>query len=230
MKSDILFPPVSTTTPTLLYTPSAASSVPQLSREYLPALRIARYTTKDQPQECLTIYDGLTFSASAQLLHNLTDADDHQHFALLTARDTTSSLHRHGQAQVTERPTVADIRVNQNASASSVRGPVILSVMMRVRDGADAIELDRWYEEEHVGLLAKIPGWKRTTRWIRIAADGCARKGGLGNEIELLALHEFEAQNGLDGPEHLASKSTKWRDRAWTLVRATQRRLLYLEE
>jgi len=211
--------------------------VPQLSRDFLQALRVARYTTQDQPEERLTIYDGLTFSASAQVLQSLTDANDHEHFALLTARDTESLLHT--QAQVTGRPSADDIRVNHNASASasSVRGPVILSVMMRVRDGADALELDQWYEEEHVGLLSKIRGWKRTTRWIRIAADGSAwttdeveNEDENENEIELLALHEFEAENGLGGPEHLASKSTEWRDRAWRVVRGTRRRVLELEE
>lgn len=226
----MLFPPASTTTPILLCTSSAATSVCQLSRESIQALRIAQYTTQDQPQECLTIYDGLTFSESAQLVQALTGADDYQHFALLTARDITSPLHTRGQAQATERPTATYTRVNQSASASSARGPVILSVMMRVHDGADAIELDRWYEEEHVGLLARIPGWKRTTRWLRIAAHGGAWKGESDDEIELLALHEFEAQNELDGPEHLASKSTKWRDRAWTIVRGSRRRVLKLEE
>ena len=129
MKSNMLFPLASTTTPILLCTSSAATSVPQLSRESLQALRIARYTTQDQPQECLTTYGGLTFSASAQLLQVLIGADDLQHFALLTARDITSPLYTRRQAQATERPTATHIRVNQSASASSARGPVMLSVI-----------------------------------------------------------------------------------------------------
>jgi len=233
----MLSPPISTTSPTLLCTQSAATLVPQLSPDFPQTLRIAQYKSQDQPEERVTIYDGLTLSASAQLLQTLSHANDHEHFVLLTARDTTteSPLHIHGRAQVTERPTLDDIRVSLNATASSPRGPVLLSVTMRVRSGADAMELDRWYEEEHIGLLARIPGWKRTTRWIRIAADGSAWKRGvlkskIEDEIELLALHEFEAENGLGGPEHLASRSTEWRDRVWRVVKGTRRRVLEVEE
>ncbi|EEY19567.1 conserved hypothetical protein [Verticillium alfalfae VaMs.102] len=66
-------------------------------------------------------------------------------------------------------------------------------------------EYKKWFEEEHMGLLAKVPGWLRT-RFMKTST--------IENEGRTiyLSIHEYAKENGLGGPEHQASMSTKWRD------------------
>jgi 3-oxoadipate enol-lactonase len=60
--------------------------------------------------------------------------------------------------------------------------------------------------QEHIEDISKIPGWIRSRRFRLASGDG-----GQKGIKELLALHEFERDNGLDGPEHQYAKSRPWR-------------------
>ncbi|MCJ1317441.1 hypothetical protein MMC15_002766 [Xylographa vitiligo] len=64
-------------------------------------------------------------------------------------------------------------------------------------------ELQSWYTDEHIPLLAKIPGWRRT-RLFRTSVVESAP------EVEYLAVHDYSSTNGLGGPEWKASVSTPW--------------------
>ena len=55
-------------------------------------------------------------------------------------------------------------------------------------------------------MLARIPGWQRSRRYVTSVIDPKAPR-------EYLALHEFAPVNGLGGPEHKASIDTPWRNR-----------------
>lgn len=84
-------------------------------------------------------------------------------------------------------------------------GAVLLSVSMSVRaEGED--DFNRWYNEEHIPMLARIPGWQRSRRYVTSVIDPKAPR-------EYLALHEFAPVNGLGGPEYKASIDTPWRNR-----------------
>ena len=110
----------------------------------------------------------------------------------------------------------------------STPAPFMMSVAFVVPD-AHVPELHRWYEEvcsptlqpattltqpqEHTHDLQQIPGWQRSRRFQLI--DSTDLKTG---HTELLAVHEFGAVNGLDGPEHELAKLKPWRNRILTLV------------
>lgn len=81
--------------------------------------------------------------------------------------------------------------------------------------------LYKWYDEEHVPMLAKVPGWLRT-RVFRTAT-------GLDKEAPLkyLVLHDYARENGLGGPEYQAAVSTKWRDDVFAKVIAHKHRRVY---
>ncbi|MCJ1415031.1 hypothetical protein MMC32_001361 [Xylographa parallela] len=64
-------------------------------------------------------------------------------------------------------------------------------------------ELQRWYADEHIPLLAKIPGWRRTRLFQTAAVERAPA-------TEYLAVHEYSPANGLGGPEWTASVSTPW--------------------
>ena len=99
----------------------------------------------------------------------------------------------------------ADYRPLDSQPDPHSAGAVLLSVSMSVRaEGED--DFNRWYNEEHIPMLARIPGWQRSRRYVTSVIDPKAPR-------EYLALHEFAPVNGLGGPEHKASIDTPWRNR-----------------
>jgi pimeloyl-ACP methyl ester carboxylesterase len=93
---------------------------------------------------------------------------------------------------------------------------------MRVNE-ADLEDFDNWYEHEHTDMLSKIPGWLRSRRF-RMVVGGLKGMPPHG-QIECLAVHDFEAQNGLNGPEHQAAIDTPWRTRIMDKILTKERRL-----
>lgn len=112
-------------------------------------------------------------------------------------------------------------------SSVSTRGdfagpaPVQVAVSMRVNE-PDLAEFDKWYEEEHTGMLSKIPGWLRTRRF-KLVVGGLKGMPPAG-QVECLALHDFEEKNGLNGPEHKAAQDTPWRTKTLGKVVSKERR------
>ena len=83
-------------------------------------------------------------------------------------------------------------------------GNVMIAVLLDLHPGADkTAELDRWYREEHIDMLSKVPGWLRTRRFVTSSIDTKA-------PIEHLALHEYTPSNGLNGPQFKAAITSKW--------------------
>ncbi|THX95839.1 alpha/beta hydrolase [Aureobasidium pullulans] len=83
------------------------------------------------------------------------------------------------------------------------RGNVMVSVRLSLKQGKDGKELDKWYEEEHIDMLAKVKGWLRTRRYVTAAIDN-------KDEVEYMALHEYAPENGLGGDEFKAAVETPW--------------------
>ncbi|KII90350.1 hypothetical protein PLICRDRAFT_123391 [Plicaturopsis crispa FD-325 SS-3] len=128
------------------------------------------------------------------------------------------------EESVMNRLDILDRRVYTCVSSRGVvvsAAPILVSVEMRIAEGDEA-RLDKWYEEEHIPLLAMIPGWQRTRRFRQVSDNA---------QVELLALHEYTEDNGLGGPEHTHAISTPWRTEVQSLVESLQRRtyVLYRE-
>jgi hypothetical protein len=70
---------------------------------------------------------------------------------------------------------------------------------------AERADFDGWYEEEHVPLLMKVPGWLRVRRYL-------VRPGFDGPSWSHLALHELASPEVLDAPEREAARNTPRRD------------------
>lgn len=102
-------------------------------------------------------------------------------------------------------------------------GNVMVAVFLELKegDGTEA-ELAKWYNEEHVSLLMKVPGWRRTRRFVTSYLDLQD-----GRKKEFLALHEYAPQNGLGGPEFVAATSTKWNEKIYAEVVERKRRRVY---
>lgn len=62
-----------------------------------------------------------------------------------------------------------------------------------------------WYDEEHVKLLSKVPGWRSSARY-QLAVSF----GSLKGVPPYLAVHFYDEKNGLGGPEWRKSVETEW--------------------
>lgn len=99
-------------------------------------------------------------------------------------------------------------------------GNVMISVLFTLKPGQDPEELTRWYNEEHISMLQKVPGWRRTRRFKTSSVDPKP-------DTEYLALHEYDPENGLDGPEFQAAISTPWTKKIYTEFVANRTRRRY---
>ncbi|KAI1788035.1 hypothetical protein LXA43DRAFT_670343 [Ganoderma leucocontextum] len=92
-------------------------------------------------------------------------------------------------------------------------GPYMSSVAMDIPDEHVA-EFHKWYDEEHIPLFSKIPGWVRTRRFV--FEEGAARgteeslKPEGGRPQTFIALHEWETPDAVGSEEYKAAVSTPW--------------------
>jgi pimeloyl-ACP methyl ester carboxylesterase len=88
-------------------------------------------------------------------------------------------------------------------------GLVLVSVEVSLKPGVEGAEeaVTKWYAEEHIPMLSKIPGWLRS----RVFRTPSVIEGATGS-VSIVTLHEYARENGLEGPEHKAAMSTPWRD------------------
>ncbi|ERS95485.1 hypothetical protein HMPREF1624_08001 [Sporothrix schenckii ATCC 58251] len=116
-----------------------------------------------------------------------------------------------------------------NQSDSAVDGTVLVYVDVTLNETAETAEkaeaeLVRWYEEEHFGMLTKVPGWLRTRRFrtssLDLPPNGTA-------PLRIITLHEYKATNGLGGPAHKASMDTPWRTDVFSKYVANKGRRTY---
>jgi pimeloyl-ACP methyl ester carboxylesterase len=111
----------------------------------------------------------------------------------------------------------------QEVGVAERNGNVLVAVSLSLKDGKDGEELDRWYDEEHIDMLSKVPGWLRTRRFV----TSSILEGKEGTEY--LALHEYSPENGVDGEKYRAATSTQWaRDIMANLVKEKKRRVYNL--
>jgi pimeloyl-ACP methyl ester carboxylesterase len=98
---------------------------------------------------------------------------------------------------------------SEHSKTPGYSGPAAVNtwVSMIVKE-EDLEAFDKWYEEEHVAMLSQIPGWLRTRRF-RMLVGGIKGMPPTG-QVECLAVHDFEENNGLNGPEHQAAANTPW--------------------
>lgn len=107
----------------------------------------------------------------------------------------------------------------ENISAEG-QGRVMVSVSFFLKPGASAEELGKWYEDEHVPMLSKVPGWLRSRRFVSSTVEP-------KDEIEYMALHEYEPQNGLGGAEFKAATTTEWTKKIYETIIKERRRRVY---
>ena len=110
--------------------------------------------------------------------------------------------------------------VSSNGSISQTATAIMVTVSVEI-PVKDLPEFDRWYEEEHIQMLTRIPGWMRSRRFRLF--DSVEQRDDPGGLVQCLAIHEYHETNGLGGPEHKASMSTPWREKMRPLIMTGKR-------
>jgi len=97
------------------------------------------------------------------------------------------------------------------ASDADFPAKFVLYAAMEVKpEGED--EFNKWYEEEHVPMLSKIPGWLRSRRYV---LESNLVKGTVEPEVvvgKYIAVHDFSKGGFMESAEFKAAISTPWRD------------------
>lgn len=97
-------------------------------------------------------------------------------------------------------------------SVPSYSGPAPVQLTVSATFNESDIEaFDKWYDEEHAGLISKVPGWLRTRRLRTIVGGPDERPPA--RQVECFAVHDFAESNGINGPEHTAAQDTEWGSR-----------------
>ncbi|KAJ3716126.1 hypothetical protein C8R42DRAFT_645459 [Lentinula raphanica] len=97
------------------------------------------------------------------------------------------------------------------ASSSEFPPKFVFYASLDVKPEGEA-EFNKWYEEEHIPLISKTPGWLRSRRYI---LSNSATRGSVAPEVNVckyIAIHDFSAGGYMDTPEMKAALSTPWRD------------------
>lgn len=97
----------------------------------------------------------------------------------------------------------------EKLSDADAEGRVLVSVEVELKGDEAAAEKEvvKWYVDEHIPMLAKIPGWLRS----RVLRTPSVIEDGAAAVRKIVTLHEYSRENGLDGPEHKAAMDTPWR-------------------
>ncbi len=99
----------------------------------------------------------------------------------------------------------------RNGDVDKAYGVTLIVVGVRLRhDSPEAeAEWDRWYKEDHLPPLRKVPGWLRTRRYrTSVIEDVPPEAVQRCSTIEYLTLNEFAPGTAIGGPEHqIAIKS-----------------------
>ncbi|CDO68428.1 hypothetical protein BN946_scf184707.g9 [Trametes cinnabarina] len=116
-------------------------------------------------------------------------------------------------------------------------GPVMSIVEFEVKPEVSGAEgdMNRWYDEEHVLLLSKIPGWVRSRRFVLVNRTAMGPWAEDERQLKYLVIHEWESADVFERPDFKAAWETEWtkrvlenvvlhRHRRLTLMRAWDRK------
>ncbi|KAF8587521.1 hypothetical protein K439DRAFT_1385802 [Ramaria rubella] len=109
--------------------------------------------------------------------------------------------------------TQISARTHPETPPFALPGKYLLVVQMETSAEAD-LDFNKWYEEEHMGLLEKVPGWLRGRRYKflnQTELGGKADKTKTVPAMTYLAVHEFNRSDWAELPEFKHAGSTPWR-------------------
>lgn len=101
------------------------------------------------------------------------------------------------------------------------KGNMLVTVCFKIKPGTEE-KLNKWYNEEHIDMLSKVPGWRRSRRFVTSSVLNPSDE-----EKEYLALHEYAPENGMGGPEFKAATSSDFAKDVYATVVSGRVRRVY---
>ncbi|KAF9023328.1 hypothetical protein BDZ89DRAFT_955797 [Hymenopellis radicata] len=184
---------------------------------YLTAIRYK--ATDEQKPSWLTLYDLSTpedANCPAYLaLRNKASAEEE------IIMPSLQSLSRRVYQQI-------GVYTHPSATPASFPGKFVLMVGLEVtREGED--ELNKWYDEEHMGMLQKIPGWLGGRRYTLLSE--AARGDAQGKAVcKYLAIHELDNDDYTSHQAFKDATSTPWRAEVMKNVTGKELRMYKLHK
>lgn len=171
-------------------------------------------------------------------LYDLPDMDALNSDAYLSLRDPPLKSEREAatmkKIHVDRRvyDAVSDKKVDgykklEDVDSEGKTGGVLVSVTSYLNPGADEAEYNKWAEDEHVPLLSKVPGWRRSRRLKSSSVVKPLGPAAGEKRIEYISLHEYDPVNGLGGPEFKAATTTEWTQKVNTNIVGEKKRRVY---
>ena len=71
---------------------------------------------------------------------------------------------------------------------------------------SDEGDFEKWYREEHLDLLHKLPGYRRSARYVIGPTTPLTKS----EPPKYLAIHEMDSLDGFGGKEAEAANTTPW--------------------
>ncbi|KDN52415.1 hypothetical protein K437DRAFT_220580 [Tilletiaria anomala UBC 951] len=167
---------------------------------------------------------------------SLREAELLSRVAILDRRIYTLQSDTEASSSSTEGTPNASLRP-QSASEIELNAPIVVATSVTLVNEEAQKAYDEWYDTEHVPMLMKVPGWKRTRRFVLIDAFINGKLAGKENEDgksvpTCLGLHEYENNDFASTPEYKAALNTEWRRKVMGQddknVKARERRVMKL--
>lgn len=109
----------------------------------------------------------------------------------------------------------------EQLSDQEAEGIATTSVEITLKDTEEAeAQYKKWLVEEHIPLLAMVPGWLRSRVYKTSSLEKSAK-------TTYWALHDYAKENGQGGKEHKASMDTPWRTEVFDKYVAAKGRRTY---
>lgn len=115
-------------------------------------------------------------------------------------------------------PLFVPIESLSNEEAEGIQTTFVDITLKDVKGAAE--QYQKWLIEEHIEMLAKVPGWLRS----RVFKTSYLEKS---DKVSYYALHDYAKENGQGGPEHKASMDTPWRTEIFDKFVANKGRRTY---
>ncbi|KAI0629411.1 hypothetical protein C8Q77DRAFT_1065480 [Trametes polyzona] len=99
--------------------------------------------------------------------------------------------------------------------AHGAPGPTLITLQIDIKPELED-DLNRWYAEEHIPLLSKVPGWRCSRRFVLHdagPAKGTDAAKVVGRPPKYMAMHEWDSPASFETEEFKHATSTPWRMR-----------------
>ena len=168
-----------------------------------------------------TAADGKTPQHLALYDLSLPDATSHPTYVALGTSRTPREIDILAKLEYLDRRVYAPFGrepiVDQKAGYDERnQGPFMVVAELAVKDGLEnEAEVERWYVEEHLEELKKIPGWVRTRVWrvkevLSVWGTSVDASAPQKAPAKIVALHELEDPAALEGPEFQHAVETEF--------------------